>query len=518
MPCTTASGDGVTACAGNASSVSDARGTCTLPVTSMTGRRDVDREIRRREDLGVRQLHDADRVAAQRELRGPAGVRVEHASCPRASARRRRRGPSRRDRASGRRCSSPWLRCARRRAPSAARRCGRSTRRRGRRRSARRRCRRRRGRRRARPRLRSSSGDSSVRKPTSGHSTRTVPSTRESRARTSAIWPSTSALPPLVLRTAAVSSSRAVRQRHAGLHEVELRRERLLVAERDARARGAACQRDRAARVAHEIEQRARQLIDARELERGRQQRAAAVARSKFCPDTTRLSSGRPCRSSSRAPARVRDVHQAAVRERHEAAADGERRRRLEPPRAQDAARRCRAGRACRARRRRGRRPLPRPCARSSSAPPSMRAVCAAAVPFAASRRARDAQRAARDVPRLRPSARRARRPRARRRRGRRAARRATPANAASRSATRPLPRGSCHVPPSVTVRRQRAVDVGDEQVELVELRVDGEVERRRRRARPSARRGSYPESRRSASSRTRSRPVNAAAPPSVTG
>ena len=55
----------------------------------------------------------------------------------------------------------------------------------------------------------------------------------------------------------------------------------------------------------------------------------------------------------------------------------------------------------------------------------------------------------------------------------------AMPANATPRRPTRPLPRGSCQVPPSVRSAVKEPVDVGDEQIERRQLRFDGNVERR---------------------------------------
>ncbi len=150
-----------------------------------------------------------------------------------------------------------------------------------------------------------SCGDSSASTARSGHSTCNPPSIGESRSRASAMLAT-------ALRAAARAAHRGReleppgRQRHTGLHAVEIRDELLRIAELDTGARAVAVERDGAARLAHEIEQRARELVTPSSCSAGCN-KGRSVARSKFWPDTTKLSSRRP-RTSSCVHQRACDV------------------------------------------------------------------------------------------------------------------------------------------------------------------------------------------------------------------
>ncbi len=189
----------------------------------MTGSATSTREIRRREDLDVRQLHDSDRVAAQRELAWasphpasssvvPASVNTPSPARPVASIASERPSTARRRRFDPFDDEPPA-----RHGDAAVRERGAAVDA-----SARRRCRRRRGRRRPRPRPARAPATSSARKPTSGHSTRTVPfDERVARAHVGDLGVDVGAAAG---RSAHRCREREppVRQRHAGLHEIEL--------------------------------------------------------------------------------------------------------------------------------------------------------------------------------------------------------------------------------------------------------------------------------------------------------
>ena len=84
-----------------------------------------------------------------------------------------------------------------------------------------------------------------------------------------------------------------------------------------------------------EIDQRARELVDAAQLHRRRQQRAQTRQVEVLARDDEAIL-GFASQVELRTPARVRDVQQAAIGERRESAAQRYSRRRFEPPRSQD--------------------------------------------------------------------------------------------------------------------------------------------------------------------------------------
>ena len=392
-----ASGDGATACAGNATTSSDARGTCTLPVTVTAGSSTSMVEIGCRENLGVGALHDAHGVAAQREARGPARVGIE-----RRRARERQHAVAGMSRgvdlaARGRRCSLRWLRSRRRRAPSAARRCGRSTTPRGRRRSARRRCLQRRGRRRSAPATSLELGRQQ-REEARGRATRRA-DRRGSSSRARARRRSPRAIRRcrrLVLRTAAASSSRpSVSVMPACTLASSSVAKACSSPNSDARARRPAGQRERAARLAHEIEQRARELVDAARAAPSAAATAAASPSRSSGPrrrgdPRVGLAGRAPCTSAR--SRRAAGSYWRASRIRGPAL----------PPSAPRAATvpeplpRCRRGPQRRATRPRRTRPLRRSSSSSRRPPRRCAAVCAAVVPSIAARMSATRNRLAR--------------------------------------------------------------------------------------------------------------------------
>ncbi len=206
-PCTIASGDGATACAGNATISSDARGTCTLPVTVTAG--SSTSMVRSGVAKTSASARCTMRTASPRSVRRvgqpasassvvvPAIVSTPSPACPVASICSTR--PSLLAAvASIMSTTSPQRGTLMRPFDNAARpstvgsltvpATSRSTA--------------------SAPDTCSSSGDSKVRKPRSGHSTRRSPRIIESRASTSAIAARKSTLPPAVLRTVAARSAR----------------------------------------------------------------------------------------------------------------------------------------------------------------------------------------------------------------------------------------------------------------------------------------------------------------------